>query len=93
MEINRNRTGFIGGRPFSSGQGTSMIGALHSNFGGDSAPPPLDLSEFPSLSSCNTDSSQPNPMAGRQPYGKYLSNFVFLYSNPLCKTIQYYLII
>lgn len=46
-----------------------MMG-LHSNFGGDSAPPPLDLSEFPSLSSRNTDNSQPNPMAGRQPYGK-----------------------
>ncbi|KAK7084383.1 CCR4-NOT transcription complex subunit 2 [Halocaridina rubra] len=53
-------------RPFGSG-GSSMMG-LHSNFGGDSAPPPLDLSEFPSLSSRNTDSSQPNPMAGRQPY-------------------------
>lgn len=49
-----------------------MMG-LHSNFGGDSAPPPLDLSEFPSLSSRNTDNSQPNPMAGRQPYGESFS--------------------
>ena len=54
--------------PFKSG-GSSMMG-LHSNFGSNSAPPPLDLSEFPSLSSKNTGSSQPNPMAGRQPYGE-----------------------
>ncbi|XP_053651636.1 CCR4-NOT transcription complex subunit 2 isoform X1 [Cherax quadricarinatus] len=63
---NRSLSGFVG-RPYGSGGGNSMMG-LHSNFGGDSAPPPLDLSEFPSLSSRNTDSSQPNPMAGRQPY-------------------------
>ncbi|XP_027218389.1 CCR4-NOT transcription complex subunit 2 isoform X1 [Penaeus vannamei] len=62
---NRSITGIVG-RPYGSG-GNSMMG-LHSNFGGDSAPPPLDLSEFPSLSSRSTDNSQPNPMAGRQPY-------------------------
>lgn len=65
---NRGLSQFVG-RPYGSGGGSSMMG-LHSNFGGDSAPPPLDLSEFPSLSSRNTDNSQPNPMAGRQPYGK-----------------------
>ncbi|XP_071524625.1 CCR4-NOT transcription complex subunit 2-like isoform X2 [Panulirus ornatus] len=64
---NRSLSGFVS-RPYGSGGGNSMMG-LHSNFGGgDSAPPPLDLSEFPSLSSRNTDNSQPNPMAGRQPY-------------------------
>ncbi|CAL4087988.1 unnamed protein product, partial [Meganyctiphanes norvegica] len=66
---NRGLSNFVG-RPYGSG-GSSMMG-LHSNFGGDSAqPPPLDLSEFPSLSSRNSDSSATNPisaMAGRQPY-------------------------
>ncbi|XP_076039425.1 uncharacterized protein LOC143024475 [Oratosquilla oratoria] len=69
LDRSRNLSGFMG-RSYgtSGGGGTGVIG-LHSNFGAsDSAPPPLDLSEFPSLSSRNTDSSQPNPMAGRQPY-------------------------
>ncbi|XP_045623003.1 CCR4-NOT transcription complex subunit 2 isoform X2 [Procambarus clarkii] len=62
----RGLSGFVG-RQYGSGGGNNIM-SLHSNFGGDSAPPPLDLTEFPSLSSRNTDSSQPNPMAGRQPY-------------------------
>ena len=74
MDIDRN-SGRVGGylpRPFggSQGSGSSINSAFHSNFGAEAVPPPLDLSEFPSLSSQNTDSSQPNPMAGRQPYGQ-----------------------
>lgn len=50
-----------------------MMG-LGSSFGGDSAPPPLDLSEFPSLTSRTSETSQQNtnPMVGRQPYGNCL---------------------
>ncbi|XP_045623004.1 CCR4-NOT transcription complex subunit 2 isoform X3 [Procambarus clarkii] len=68
----RGLSGFVG-RQYGSGGGNNIM-SLHSNFGGDSAPPPLDLTEFPSLSSRNTDSSQPNPMAGRQPYDDGFSN-------------------
>lgn len=45
-----------------------------SNSFGETAPPPLDLNEFPSLTSRNSENSQsnPNPLVGRQPYGNCL---------------------
>lgn len=86
---NRGLSNLVG-RPYGSGGPSSMMG-LHSNFGGDSAqPPPLDLSEFPSLSSRNSDSSAPNPisaMAGRQPYGE--PNRVGMVKQPTPETSEF----
>lgn len=68
------------GLPTNRTYGSQGINNFHSAFygansgGGDTSTPPLlDLSEFPSLTNRGQGDStmpQPNPMQGKQPYGK-----------------------
>ncbi|KAB7496056.1 CCR4-NOT transcription complex subunit 2 [Armadillidium nasatum] len=80
------------GRPYGSSStgGSSMMG-LGSSFGGDSAPPPLDLSEFPSLTSRTSETSQQNtnPMVGRQPYGNCLFGQVGMVKQPTTESSEF----